>query len=97
MAEGYSVLHTSGGYAIVDPDGRVGKARYGNRAGAETRCENLTQALKDGKKKRRPCITCGTKILSDGPHHRMCNPCRTRSDDAPYVFGPRRGRAGVRS
>lgn len=24
----------------------------------------------------RPCISCGRKMLSEGPHHRMCGLCR---------------------
>ncbi len=31
--------------------------------------------------KRRKCITCGTDFLSEGPHHRMCTPCRTNASD----------------
>lgn len=29
----------------------------------------------------RPCLTCGRKIISEGPHHRLCAYCRARSWD----------------
>lgn len=97
MSDNYRVKYTMTGYAIIGPDGRMRAERYGNRDSAETRCTALEKALKDGGRKKRPCITCGTEILSEGPHHRMCTPCRSNASDVPYVFGPRRGRAGVRS
>lgn len=28
----------------------------------------------------RPCITCGKPFRSQGPHNRMCNPCRSSAD-----------------
>lgn len=29
----------------------------------------------------RPCITCGTPMLSTGRHHRMCNTCRANAQE----------------
>ncbi len=34
---------------------------------------------------RRPCIRCGRTMVSQGPHHRMCDPCR--SSAAPWLAG----------
>lgn len=34
----------------------------------------------------RPCLTCGADFMSTGAHHRMCDPCRARHDEAG-VYG----------
>ncbi|MCG5238386.1 hypothetical protein ACIU1J_32250 [Azospirillum doebereinerae] len=31
---------------------------------------------------RRPCMRCGMPILSEGAHHRHCNPCRRSLSEA---------------
>lgn len=34
--------------------------------------------------RERPCLCCGATILSEGPHHRLCQVCRRRDPgDAP--------------
>ncbi len=33
------------------------------------------------KRTIRPCMSCGKPVKSEGPHHRMCNPCRNKSND----------------
>lgn len=33
----------------------------------------LQKRLKRGP---RPCLCCGREMISDGPHHRMCDTCR---------------------
>ena len=35
----------------------------------------------------RPCLCCSGAFLSEGPHHRMCAPCRQRSE-SPYAPNP---------
>lgn len=44
---------------------------------------------------RRPCLCCGAPFQSEGPHNRMCNPCRAQRSsglaDSPYEVAPRRG------
>lgn len=32
--------------------------------------------LRRDRQKLRPCMSCGTRFLSEGPHHRLCNGCR---------------------
>jgi hypothetical protein len=34
--------------------------------------------------KVRPCLTCGAPFPSEGPHNRMCGPCRVASV-SPYA------------
>lgn len=33
--------------------------------------------LRNAARQKRKCITgCGREFMSEGPHHRMCDPCR---------------------
>jgi len=43
--------------------------------------EQRDQMECDARKKERNCMTCGGQFLSEGPHNRMCNPCRQRSQE----------------
>lgn len=36
----------------------------------------INRLTRDEKLSERPCITCRTVFKSEGPHHRMCRPCR---------------------
>ena len=36
--------------------------------------------IAQARQRKRPCISCGTTIRSEGPHHRMCRQCRAQSD-----------------
>ena len=37
------------------------------------------------RKQRRACMCCGKSFLSEGPHNRLCGPCRQKGDDgSPY-------------
>jgi hypothetical protein len=31
------------------------------------------------RQKKRPCITCQTSFMSEGPHNRMCDDCRRKT------------------
>jgi hypothetical protein len=35
--------------------------------------------------KRRECLRCPRVFLSDGPHNRLCQPCREFLKEAPSV------------
>lgn len=36
------------------------------------------------KTTKRPCMCCGNKFASEGPHNRLCNRCRNKSF-SPYA------------
>lgn len=38
-----------------------------------------------GTYKNRKCLSCPTVFLSEGAHHRMCDPCRRKSTSAYSV------------
>lgn len=67
----------SGGTYLVMRDGVTVGGPYANKWWAEDACDALehTACLRE-----RPCITCGTLIMSGGAHHRMCNTCRHNTD-----------------
>ncbi|AUC54272.1 hypothetical protein CDO87_14280 [Sagittula sp. P11] len=81
------------GYVIKDRGTGKVVSRHGSIAAAAA---VLREAVKQETRKQRPCITCGTLFWSEGAHNRMCDPCRTRSQEAPYQIGHRRGRIGAR-
>jgi len=38
---------------------------------------NLEEArLRRARATSRPCLRCATEFPSEGPHHRLCDPCR---------------------
>lgn len=39
-----------------------------------------------GGMKTRPCLCCGTAFVSEGPHNRMCDTCRTLNDDTHSIL-----------
>lgn len=43
---------------------------------AEERRERLERKA---RAKLRPCLTCGSHFISEGPHNRMCPACRQQS------------------
>ena len=45
----------------------------GYRDLAEFRADQMRKAA---RRIGRRCLTCGTGVLSDGAHHRMCDTCR---------------------
>jgi hypothetical protein len=47
---------------------RAGKTGYHGKPAVVT--------SKPGYPKRRACMCCGQSIVSTGPGHRLCNPCR---------------------
>ena len=70
-------VEPNGGCRAVCRDGEMLFA-LSTQALAEMKREKLERAA---RRKRRPCITCGKPFLSEGPHHRMCAPCRAWASD----------------
>lgn len=59
-------------FAVFQVDTRVSRFYY-SKERAEAAGDRLA------KKKRqtsRPCISCTDSFASEGPHNRMCDPCR---------------------
>ncbi|MFP4045035.1 MAG: hypothetical protein ACLFTP_10805 [Rhodosalinus sp.] len=65
-----------GGWGVVDGAGELVAGPYScvyTAIGAAARLE------RQARERTRPCLTCGATFRSQGAHHRMCGPCRTRA------------------
>ncbi|MDO5643624.1 MAG: hypothetical protein Q4G26_14720 [Paracoccus sp. (in: a-proteobacteria)] len=63
-------------WAVMD-GGKVVKT-FGKPFPAEAYADDLARRA---RYKRRPCLTCGTEFVSQGPHHRMCGRCRIAAQE----------------
>lgn len=59
-------------WAVFDGDQRVSQhfTCHYTAIGAATRLE------KEGRQAQRACLCCGSQFISEGPHNRLCTPCR---------------------
>ncbi len=73
--EDFEVTGTSDHYFITQ-DGKTFAGPYSKREFAEAA---LDRARRGALARERKCMTCRTSFLSEGPHNRMCGPCRNRS------------------
>jgi tRNA(Ile2) C34 agmatinyltransferase TiaS len=71
-------IEGSGTSWFVTRNGQMVGSPTGSRLLAQTKADRLAR---EARVRVRPCLRCGTKFESEGPHNRMCNPCRGRSDD----------------
>lgn len=84
------------GYFVLSPAGDRVSGPFGARNNALTN-RDARQARADVKSRRgaRPCLCCGAVFQSEGPHNRMCTPCRALgSDTSTYRFISPARRAG---
>jgi len=71
------------GYAVFDGSERV-SAEVSQRAYAEAWLDRMEAERRAAKMRRhRPCLRCGEVMLSQGPHHRMCELCRREAGSLP--------------
>ena len=62
---------------------RDGVAVFGPKTLAQAE-EKRDALIREARMRLRSCITCGTEIKSEGPHHRMCRHCRTKGGAEDY-------------
>lgn len=65
-------------------DGRAYLLRQGDEtlygpATRELALEALERRQRAARRKNRTCLTCQSPFLSEGPHNRMCTPCRAQT------------------
>lgn len=83
MADPYEVRRSGYGWAVFNRETRAKVSPQLSTKGlAQSRCDAMND---DGRKTRRPCITCRTPFLSEGPHNRMCPGCRTGSQPTDWM------------
>jgi len=54
-------------------DGSLSR-RYGTQ---DLAIDGREAVIRQARARRRPCLTCGADMLSEGTHHRMCDRCRS--------------------
>lgn len=70
-----------GGYTVVDSDGRAICPVLQFRHLAEReRAKAQEEADRKSRRGKRNCLCCGKPFDSEGIHHRMCTPCRGRTE-----------------
>ncbi|KQI69410.1 hypothetical protein AN189_03030 [Loktanella sp. 3ANDIMAR09] len=71
------------GRFYITRDGDDVAGPYWSKDSADVAQDRLERKAKERERK---CITCTEAFLSEGPHNRMCNGCRSRiSDDGVAV------------
>ena len=70
------------GHYFVRRGGKFVLGPYKDRALAEAARDRL---LRKERSCARACISCGDAFLSEGPHNRMCDPCRENPDRAIHI------------
>lgn len=71
-------------YWVRDARGARVSSLFSSYDAADARRLEIEQKIQlKSRQKERVCIVegCNTKLISDGPHHRMCNRCRLHADD----------------
>lgn len=62
-------------FAVVNAANERVSPFFRCRGAADDVCKSRLARAESGLKK---CMCCGGKFLSDGPHNRLCNICRSR-------------------
>jgi hypothetical protein len=66
------------GYAVFEGDTPI--SGIGSLFATQRRRDEIAATrAKAAKVRRRKCLCCEAEVLSEGPHHRLCNHCRQRS------------------
>lgn len=67
----YRVEGSGNAWAIFRGDELVRVTAHHDRA-----LDQIETLLRRHRASLRPCIACGARFTSEGPHNRLCGPCR---------------------
>lgn len=70
-ASAYRVEGSGSQWAIFRGDQLVRLTAHHDRA-----LDQIETLLRRDRATQRPCLNCGTKFTSEGPHNRLCKSCR---------------------
>lgn len=73
--QGLEIRGVNNNWAVFH-NGRKVREITGGISTVEATAHNLERRLRP--KVERACIRCRDRFMSEGPHHRMCGPCRVR-------------------
>ena len=68
----YSVFKD--GVSVMGPFGSHGRA-----------LDVRDELIRKDRMRERPCMTCTTEFMSEGPHNRLCDACRANANDMGMV------------
>lgn len=74
---GYSI-EGSGTHYYIMKNGAEVMGPFGSHGRAQDVRDEL---IRKERMRERPCITCGIKFMSEGPHNRMCDDCRAKASN----------------
>lgn len=76
----YDVIGCGQSWIIADGSGQPVNGRsYRCQHIATARAHHLeNEARLNLLRRPRDCLHCGARFISDGPHNRLCGPCRSR-------------------
>jgi hypothetical protein len=79
----YRVKNIGKQFAVTDAEGcRVSPFFHSYEFAEAARKAKLACAENNLRK----CLTCGVNFLSEGPHNRMCSPCRNKASNAVSTY-----------
>jgi hypothetical protein len=70
-------LRGSGQGFVITHNGRPVSRTYRGRHLAYAAMAGVERQMLKPHLRTRPCLCCQTPITSEGPHHRLCDPCRS--------------------
>ena len=86
MTTGPRTERFGGMWAVVDAAERRVGPLHGSPLAAEHAWERRERRR---ARQSRPCLRCGARFMSDGPHNRMCDRCRTVALPPQMLAGSR--------
>ena len=72
-----TVKRTRFWWAVFEKGERV-SAELSSRYLAESALERILKDRRAARHRIRPCLCCGQRFRSEGPHNRLCAHCRAR-------------------
>lgn len=78
---GYTI-EGSGIHYYVMQDGAEVMGPFGSYGRAHDVRDEL---IRKDRMRKRPCMTCTTEFMSEGPHNRLCDACRAKANDMGMV------------
>ncbi|WP_226557798.1 hypothetical protein [Salipiger thiooxidans] len=76
----FKIKRIDGWHVVVDGRDNIVSAPRSSYAQSTELVDELT---KRARQKKRNCMCCGGFFMSEGPHNRLCNPCRARGTSLP--------------
>ena len=81
-------------WVVTDPQGQIVMGPCGHAQAVQEAGRLNADLAARQKRGPRPCMRCGAEFVSDGIHHRLCNPCKHSGVDYLGAYGLAGGESG---